>query len=97
MKNLKHQYINMLVDKTIDAVLDTDDAENMIAHLMIHGKYYNLAERSLDDLHDMTWDEYSDEFLDSEEGKSNNDDVPERTRFENWLMKQDVPNWYGRG
>lgn len=87
----------MLVDKTIDAVLDTDDAENMIAHLMIHGKYYNLAERSLDDLHDMTWDEYSDEFLDSEEGKSNNDDVPERTRFENWLMKQDVPNWYGRG
>ena len=94
MNELKEQCVNMLTDRIISNAFETGEVEQLLASLLIHGRKYSLSEWSLEELLDVVHDEYRDDFSESEHGK--NDEVPERTRLENWIMEQDTPNWCER-
>lgn len=95
MNDLRKQCINMMTQKLIENSYDAGDMDQTIAHLLIFGKHYCLADKGQEELLLMAMDDFYSEFECSDEFE--NEDIPERTRFENWIMKQDVPNWYARG
>ena len=94
MNELREQCINLLTERFIENAFQENEVSHLLASLFIFGKNYSVSDWPLEELLRMVEEEFRDEFQESELGK--NDDVPERTRLENWIMEQDAPNWYGR-
>ena len=94
MNDLRKQCINLMTQRIIDNTFEDGDPSAVIAHLLIFGKEYCFDSQYTDDLINMVWEEFRHQFEEDELDNPDRDDVPDRPRFEAWLMKQDVKNWY---
>jgi|688.fasta_scaffold00313_105 hypothetical protein len=94
MNDIRTQCINMLVTRIVNDALENRNQDTIIAHLLIFGKSYCLSDKNTEELLDMVWDEYQNEFEDSEEAQAVAE--PDKATLEAWIMKQTPYNWLGQ-